>query len=96
MGYHVYQQYVAETGDQTKTVLASTASPFKFNQSVYQALRGAVPENTSEFELLSLLSKQTGAPVPTSLRELADKKVRFNQTVSRDEMYDVVSGFLGL
>ena len=45
---------------------------------------------------LSLLSKQTGAPVPTSLRELADKKVRFNQTVSRDEMYDVVSGFLGL
>ena len=96
VGYHVYQQYVAETGDQTKTVLASTASPFKFNQSVYQALRGAVPENTSEFELLSLLSKQTGAPVPTSLRELADKKVRFNQTVSRDEMYDVVSGFLGL
>ena len=96
VGYHVYRQYVAETGDQTKTVLASTASPFKFNQSVYQALRGAVPENTSEFELLSVLSEQTGAPVPVSLKELADKKVRFDQTVSRDEMYNVVSGFLGL
>ena len=35
----VYKKYVKESGDGTKTVIASTASPFKFNQSVLIALK---------------------------------------------------------
>ena len=34
----VYQKYVDDTKDQTKTVIASTASPFKFTRSVMNAI----------------------------------------------------------
>ena len=31
-----YEKYKAETGDETKTVIASTASPYKFTRSVME------------------------------------------------------------
>ena len=35
----VYEQYKAKTGDTTKTVIASTASPYKFSRSVMEQSR---------------------------------------------------------
>ena len=89
----VYQDYKAATGDETKTVIASTASPYKFSGSVLSALG----ENTEadEFSLVEKLSEVSKIPVPASLAALRDKAVRFDKTVDKTEMKDYVFSVLG-
>ncbi len=91
----VYDKYVKETGDTTKTVIASTASPFKFNQSVLIALNGnAKVAGKDEFTLLSELSEKSGMKIPASLGELKSKPRIFESVCEKDEMIDIVSDFL--
>ncbi|MCH5210118.1 MAG: threonine synthase [Oscillospiraceae bacterium] len=91
----VYDKYVAETGDKTKTVIASTASPFKFNQSVLIALEdhNAVV-GKDEFTLLEELSAKSRMKIPKSLYELKDKSIAFDLVCNKDEMQQFVSDFL--
>lgn len=92
---HVYDEYVEKTGDNTKTIIASTASPFKFNQSVLVALdgEGAVADK-GEFELLEQLAKRSGLDIPKSLYELKDKDIRFSLVCGKNDMKSTVSDFL--
>ena len=91
----VYDKYVERTGDTTKTVIASTASPFKFNQSVLIALEdyNAVA-GKNEFELLSMLEEKSGMKVPDSLAELKDRTPIFDTVVEKEQMENTVSDFL--
>ena len=91
----VYDDYVKETGDTTKTIIASTASPFKFNQSVLIALEdhNAVV-GKDEFTLLNQLADKSGMKIPKSLYELKDKSVLFDFVCDKDEMQQFVSDFL--
>lgn len=95
VGKCVYDKYVARTGDTTKTVIASTASPFKFNQSVLIALEdyNAVA-GKDEFELLEMLEKKSSLKVPKSLSELKDRTPIFDTVVEKDQMQNTVSDFL--
>ncbi|MCI5892579.1 MAG: threonine synthase [Clostridiales bacterium] len=81
----VYKQYISETGDMTKTIIASTASPFKFNSSVLSAL-GVETNGKSEFELLEYLKEKSDMDIPKSLAELKNKKIRFDEVIDTDEM----------
>lgn len=91
----VYDKYVGETGDNTKTVIASTASPFKFNQSVLIALGGHNEvAGKDEFTLLEELSQKSGMNIPKSLAELKNKSKLFDLVCDRDQMQEVVSDFL--
>ena len=91
----VYDKYVAETGDTTKTVIASTASPFKFNQSVLIALENHnAVLGKDEFTLLNELSEKSGMEIPKSLAELKNKPVAFDLVCNKGEMQAVVSDFL--
>lgn len=93
----VYDKYVAETGDTTKTVIASTASPFKFNQSVIIALEDhTAVVGKDEFTLLNELSEKSNMRIPKSLYELKDKSVVFDLVCDKDEMKQIVSDFLML
>lgn len=95
VGKCVYDQYVAETGDETKTVIASTASPFKFNQSVLIALEGlAGVAGKNEFELLELLAQKGNMRIPRSLAELKNKPRLFGMSCEKEQMQNVVSEFL--
>lgn len=95
VGKSVYDQYVSETGDRTKTVIASTASPFKFNQSVLIALDGlASVAGKNEFELLELLAQKSNMRIPRSLAELKTKPCLFNLGCEKQQMQHVVSEFL--
>ena len=91
----VYDKYVTQTGDTTKTIIASTASPFKFNQSVLIALEdhNAVV-GKDEFTLLKELSEKSNMQIPKSLYELKDKSVVFDLVCDKDEMQQIVSDFL--
>lgn len=94
---NVYDKYVAETGDTTKSVIVSTASPFKFADSVLKAVKGReAVMGLDEFQLLDTLSEVTGTEIPVSLASLKSKPVIFNTACEKDEMYDVVSGMLNL
>ena len=88
VAFHVLDQYRRETGDDTPAVVASTASPFKFCDSVLGAL--GVTDLAEGTALLDQLSQFTGVPVPAPLAGLKDKTVRFCQSVDRDHMVDQV------
>ena len=91
----VYKQYVTETGDMTKTIIASTASPFKFNAAVLSAL-GIEPYDKNEFELLDLLKEKSEMEIPESLAALNGKEIRFDEIIDADEMYKSIKKALNI
>lgn len=91
----VYKDYREKTGDTTKTVIASTASPYKFSNSVLDAL-GEFDSALDEFELVDRLNEVSKLEVPKSLSELKDKVVRFNDTIEKSDMKDFVLKSLGI
>jgi threonine synthase len=91
VGRSVYTKYRQVTGDHTKTVLVSTASPFKFNASVAGAILGSdVIKGKTEFELLETLTATTGLPIPRGLRNLEQQPIRHTRTVAREDMKQTV------
>ena len=88
VAFHVLEQYRAGTGDATPTIVVSTASPFKFCDSVLGAL--GVSELAAGTAILDQLSQQTGVPVPAPLAALKDKTVRFGRSVTKEHMVDQV------
>ena len=89
----VYDQYVRETEDHTKTLIASTANPYKFNQAVLSAL-GENPGGINDFDLLKMLETKSGTEIPASLKELEGKDVRFTDVISKEDMFSAVKSFL--
>ncbi len=91
----VYEKYVISTGDMSKAVIASTASPFKFNTSVVSAIFGEDSiKNKSEFELLDILSKNCGIEVPSGLKGLDHKVIRHNIVCEKAQMKQSVLDIL--
>ena len=82
-----------ELSDGTKTVIASTANPFKFNGSVLEALVGGL-DTEDEFEISDKLSEMTKATIPVSLSELKTKSPRFNACCDKEDMKNKVNEFL--
>ena len=92
---NVYGQYLKETGDnKTPTIIASTASPYKFAASVLDALVGE--HGGDEFSQVSELAAVSGTPVPAPLAELQNKPVRFQNVCAPEEMRRFVLNTLGL
>lgn len=89
----VYQKYVKETGDGTKTVIASTASPFKFTRSVMNAI-DVKYDALSDFELVDELSGIAGVKVPGAIEEIRTAPVVHDRQCEVDEMQAVVQSFL--
>ena len=92
VAFKVYEDYVAKTGDNTKTVIASTASPYKFAPSVLSALNAELCDD--DFENLEKLSKLTNTQIPKSIKELKEKEIRFNGVIEKNEMKTAVADFL--
>ena len=87
VGVNVYEKYKEATRDRTKTIIASTASPFKFNESVSKAiLSDEIVKGKNEFDLLEILSKESGTAVPKGLRDLNKKEIKHNKVCEREEM----------
>jgi len=92
---YVYEQYVKETGDTNKTVIASTASPFKFGQSVMEAIDGSAHEEDM-FELVETLSKTANVAIPNAVEELKTAPVLHDNICEKDGMKDIIKQFLGM
>ena len=92
VAFDALDQYRQETGDTTTALVVSTASPFKFCDSVLEGL--GIPPRGDGLDLLDALSERTGMHVPAPLAGLRDKKVRFEQVVEKDCMADAVRKLL--
>ena len=88
VAYDVMEKYRQETGDTNKTVFVSTASPFKFCDSVLHSL--GVAEVQDGIDALDQLSQTTNRPAPVPLASLRNKAVRFTESVDKEKMEDVV------
>ena len=91
----VYLDYLAETGDTTKTLIASTASPYKFSASVLEAIEGTA-SSADEYEQVAHLAEVSGLPVPQSLADLKNKPVRFSEVIQKENMEQYVLKKLGI
>ena len=84
----VYESYRKQSGDTKPTVIASTASPFKFCSAVLQAL-GQAPEGDG-LELLDQLSQASGVAAPEPLRQLRGLPIRFDRVIRKEEILSSV------
>ena len=92
----VYRKYVTETGDQTKTVIASTASPYKFTRSVMDAIDAEKYKDMGDFELVDALSELSGVKVPQAIEEIRTAPVLHKNVVETEDMPKIVKQFLNI
>lgn len=91
---HVYDQYKKETNDNTVTVIASTASPFKFTRAVLGAIDKA--EDDDDFKLADQLAAKAGLEIPEAVSSIRNAPVRHNTVVEVSDMEKAVKNFLNM
>ncbi|MCM1105840.1 MAG: threonine synthase [Blautia sp.] len=91
----VYEKYKKDTGDTTKTVIASTASPFKFTRSVMRAIDSSY-DSMGDFELVDELSRLGNIRVPQAIEEIRSAPVLHETVCEVEDMPSVVKRFLGV
>ena len=91
-----YEKYKAQTGDETKTVIASTASPYKFTRSVMESIDAEKYGKLGDFELVDELSRISGVAVPNAIEEIRTAPVRHKTVCEVQDMEKTVRGFLGV
>lgn len=89
----VYRKYKEESKDATKTVIASTASPYKFTRSVMDAIDEKY-DSMTDFELVDELSRISNVEVPNAIEEIRSAAVLHDTVCEVDEMPEVVRAFL--
>ena len=93
VAWQVAQNYVAATGDEHKMVVVSTASPYKFNGSVLEAL-GVNTKDVDEFKLLDKLHELNENPIPQGLDSLRNKAFIHKDVCDADGMKQAVLHFV--
>ena len=88
VAYKVYKDYVEETGDKRVTLIASTASPYKFAESVLDSI--GLPKEENGFKAIKALNKETGVKIPEGLKELDKKEVLHDEVIAKEDMKKAV------
>ena len=91
----VYQKYEKDTDDDTVTVIASTASPFKFTRAVMNAI-GHADETADDFALADQLAQMAGLTVPDAVQSIRSAEIRHKTVCDKSEMEHAVKNFLGM
>ena len=91
----VYEKYKKETGDDTKTLIASTASPYKFVRSVMSAIDSKY-ENSEDFALIDELNRISGVKIPDAVEQIRSAKILHDTVADKDDMKKTVMEFLGV
>ena len=91
----VYQKYLRDTEDHTPTVIASTASPYKFTRSVLDAISDRY-QGMDDFSLADALSELSGVRVPKAVEEIRTAPVLHDTVVDAPDMPATVKKILGI
>ena len=87
IGYGVLKQYQKDSGDDMKTILLSTASPYKFPESVYKAI---YDEELDVYSAIEKLNERTGVPVPRALAGIKDRAVLHKEAIDKTEIISFI------
>lgn len=93
VAHSVYKKYKENRSDNTKTIIVSTASPFKFTRDVCSSI-GLKTEGFDDFELINELSRSTGLKVPSSIDDLKNKKIIYKNVCNKESMKNAINDFL--
>ncbi len=95
VGFNIYNRYHQRSGDETKTVFVSTASPFKFSPAVMDAIRGAgYSTGRSTETIIRELSEESGLPIPEGIKDISKKPVLHKDQIEKDQMKKKVEEIL--
>lgn len=89
-----YDKYLKETNDRTKTLIDSTASPYKFSKDILKALE-VDTNNLNDFEIMNKLQEITSVPAPKNLSSLKNKKIRFDEYSKKEDILNNIKKFIG-
>lgn len=92
---YVCKAYKESSGDETKMLVASTASPYKFARSVMTAIDEKY-DTMEEFELIRELEKISDMEIPNAIKEIMDAKVLHTKECDVDCMEQTVKEILGV
>ena len=92
IGYSVWEKYLEEAGDDTPTLIASTASPFKFSGKVLTSI--GENKHEDEFEAMKKLGDLMGISVPERMSELEKLPIIHRKVCEKSHMRDTLMGFL--
>lgn len=95
VGYGVYDKYKKATDDQTKTVIVSTASPYKFTKSTMTALDTKY-ESIDDFKLIDEMKKVSGVDIPKAIQEILEADIQHKTICHNKDMKITIKQFLGL
>ena len=87
IGYGVLKQYQKNSGDNTKTILLSTASPYKFPESVYKAIYG---KELDVYSAIEQLNKKTDVSVPKGLVGIKEREILHKTQIDKSEIIDFI------
>ena len=95
VAYKVYEKYVASTKDNSFNVIVSTASPYKFNGAVAEAILPNY-KDLNDMEQLKAINEVSKTPIPDGLNGLDKKSIRFKEVIEKNEMEQTLKDYLGL
>ena len=95
VAHSAYKKYRSETNDSTKTVIVSTASPFKFGAKVSNSI-GIDAKDKDDFSIMEELGKVGNLDIPNAILELKDKKIVHKNNCNKEDMEKVVLRILGI
>lgn len=91
----VGKAYLEENKDERKTVIASTASPYKFARSVMTSIDEKY-DTLEEFDLIVELEKISCVKIPKAIEEIRDAKIVHTRECDADKMENTVKDILGV
>ena len=91
----VYKAYREDSKDDRKTVIASTASPYKFAGSVMSAIDPKY-KGQDDFKLIEELQKVSDTEIPNAIKEIMNAEIRHNTECDVDQMEQTVKNILGV
>jgi threonine synthase len=96
VAYSAYREYSRQnSNDSSKTIIISTASPYKFTTDVMKSIDSKY-SGLDTFELVKELSLLSGTEIPAGIKDLDKRPVLHNTVCEKSEMKSEVEKILGL
>ncbi|WP_317854674.1 threonine synthase [Chakrabartyella piscis] len=93
VGYAAYKKYKEATGDNTPTVIVSTASPYKFTKDVMMAMDDKY-KTEDAFVLMDELAKISGVAIPEPIRGIETREILHKNVCEKTKIQEFVKGYL--
>ena len=91
-----YDKYQQETKDNTPTVIVSTASPYKFPQSVVSAVKESDISTLSDQQLIDEVRQLSGVEIPLAVTSVLEAEIRHTRVLEISEMKQSVYDSLNI